>query len=507
MKTHLKIAAAAMMTFLSACGVTSKPEGAYDVVAPKTAPVKTITSFTESLACMDRLFLAYGMRGIVITSAGVPDATQRIGGGTREMLISAFSRMSVNSRAFSFVDYDPTQFDVVELHNLVGFSEDFQIPKFYIRGAITQLDEGVLAENMSGGLALDVFDLSASKDQIVSIISLDLNMVRLRTRQVLPGISANNSIAVARKGLAGDTGATIGKAGLVFNIAMNKSEGKHQAVRTLMELSIIELAGKLTQVPYWRCLQIEAANPEMVAQQQSWYAGMSEQERVTFIQRALSGQGYYRGPVHGLMDGATHQAIGQYQANNGLIANGNINFHLYQSLLAQDLVLQGRPQAVQYQDAALPTAAPQPAPQVPLTLQVSEAKGPGAAYAVGENLRMTLAANRNAFLYCYYQDHAGNVARIFPNRYQPNALVTPGQNLTVPSVDAGFAIVFEQPGALEEVACYGSEREIGLLLPDNLKVADLTPLPVASLNDLGSAFLKIDQGGLASARLRLPVIQ
>ena len=57
---------------------------------------------------------------MVITSQGIPDATGAVQAGTKEMLISAISRMSVKSAAFRFVDYDQDQYDINALQNLVG---------------------------------------------------------------------------------------------------------------------------------------------------------------------------------------------------------------------------------------------------------------------------------------------------------------------------------------------------------------------------------------------------
>jgi hypothetical protein len=71
---------------------------------PKAPAVKTITNFTQALRCMDELFLANGKRGIVITSAGIPDATGKARAGDKEMMISAISKMTLKSNAFDFID-------------------------------------------------------------------------------------------------------------------------------------------------------------------------------------------------------------------------------------------------------------------------------------------------------------------------------------------------------------------------------------------------------------------
>jgi hypothetical protein len=142
--------AIAVLTLLAAC--QPRPETAYDVANPRTAAVRNIGNFNEALRCMDDMFLAQGKQDIYITTAGIPDATGLIAAGTKEMFITAVSRMSAKSNAFRFVDYDPTQTDVQVLSELVGLHDDFVAPNYYVRGAITQLDSNVLQSSASAGV-------------------------------------------------------------------------------------------------------------------------------------------------------------------------------------------------------------------------------------------------------------------------------------------------------------------------------------------------------------------
>ncbi len=493
----ISLAATALMLLVSAC-TSWKPETAYTTAQPATAPVRNITSFTPVLQCMDNLFQSFGVHDVVITSAGIPDATGEVEAGTKDMLISAISRMSVKSGAFTFVDFDQSQTDVALLHELVGFTDKFVVPSYYIRGAITQLDSGVIANQVGGGISIGSVDLGASTDLIVSVVSIDLNMGHLVTRQILPGISANNSIAVSRRGIGGDVGATIGKAGVFFNISMNKSEGMHAAIRSLVELSAIEVMGKLTEVPYWRCLRIEQTNPEMVAEARSWFETMSQQERVVFTQRALTSTGFYSGAINGVYDESTKAASSRYQAKNGLIANGRIDFQLYRSLINADLALGQKPAQTE------PVAAKDAVP-VPLGLTLTTPKGSAPIYRVQDLLQLAVTASQDAYVYCYYRDHNGTIARVFPNRFQPDPYAVAGRSFAIPSQESAFDIVFERPGAEEEVICLASYQEVGLRLPDTLKVADLTPLPVGSLDELAATFGQIDSTGLVQARLPIRV--
>ncbi|MCC2662909.1 MAG: peptidoglycan-binding protein [Geminicoccaceae bacterium] len=489
---------AGALLLLAGC---ASPADAPVVSRPKTLPVRNFTSFSESLRCMDNLFARFGIRDYTITSAGLPDATGEISTGTKDMLISAISSMSVRSRAFRFVDFDQLQVDVNSLQNLIGFTDDFLVPNYYIRGAITQLDEGVIADSAGASIAGSAFSLGFSADQVTSVVSMDLNIGDLLTRQILPGISARNSISVTRTGRAGDAGGRINTYGLFLNIALNRAEGMHAAVRNLVELSTIEVLGKLTAVPYWRCLQIEQTNPAVEAQARQWFDAMSEREQVAFVQQALASQGLYDAPITGVRDEATKGAVARYQADNGLIADGRINFDLYASLIHQDLALGRQPDPRFGQSVSEVAARVRPNP---LTLTLATPNGAKPVYQVNQSLDVTAIASQDSYVYCYYQDGGGAVTRIFPNQFQPDAHVIAGRALGIPG-EARFDIVFDRPGASEQVACLASPVEVGLRLPPQLKTPDLEPMPVRSLDEIVTAFRQLDSTSLVEARLPIRV--
>ncbi|MCB2054687.1 MAG: DUF4384 domain-containing protein [Geminicoccaceae bacterium] len=492
------------LALLSASCAFTPAEDVPQVARADARPVRNVTSFSESLRCMDRLFANFGVRDVVVTSQGIPDATGEIETGTKEMLISAISRMSTSSGAFVFVDFDQTQFDVNALQDLVGFTDNFVVPNYYIRGAITQLDEGVVAETVGGGLSFAQADVGASVDQVYSLITVDTNVGDLLTRQILTGTSASNALAVRRRGFAVDGGAALDNPTLGVNLTLsfNNSEGVHQAVRTLVELSTVESLGRLTQVPYWRCLGIEQTNPAIEDQARGWFTAMGREGQVSFVQLALAGQGFYDGPVTGRLDPATRESVGAYQAANGLIADGRVDFDLYASLISGDLALGRRPDPkvvpAVYEPAA--TRAAQP-----LALTLTTPRGDKPVFAPGELLQVQVRPNRDAFVYCYYEAADGNIARILPNRFQPNALAAGLQELRVPAAGSPFEITLDEPGSREEILCLASSDERGMALPPALREADLAPLPVASLGDLVDAFQNVSVEPLVVARLPIQV--
>lgn len=492
--------------------VTSNPETARQAAAPKTAPMRSVTNFTESLKCMDDLFLAYGKRGITITTVGIPDSTGKVAAGTKEMLISSISRASIKSKAFQYIDYDSERQDLLNLlqNKADSGAAKFKIPDYYIRGAITQLDENALDEQAAASIALPWGDLGMSKDQVVSLVSLDLNMGDVTTRTILPGVGASNTIAVARAGVGGDAGGAISKMGLQFSINMNKSEGLHQAVRVLIELGLVETLGKLGAVPYWQCLQIDKTNPQVVQQARDWYDGMSEAEQIKFIQTKLVQFGQYSGPVNGVLDAGTRTALGRFQQEHNLIADARPSFDTYYALMdtsGGQVMAPPPPQVASYTPpAASPAAVQQRNVGRPVSLVLSSDRGQQPVYAVNDYLNATAQVTSDAFMYCYYKDAENTIARVYPNRFEPNPYVTANRPVSIPSkASSKFRIRFDQAGAREQVACFASSRDIGAGLPDRFKAEDLTPIGSRSMDELANAFRAQDKSGLAQATLNISV--
>ena len=498
------------------------PETAHVAVEPHTAPVRTITSFNEALRCMDDLFLAQGKKDVYITSAGIPDATGQVAAGTKEMLITAIAKMSAKSGAFHFVDFDPTQIDVQMLSELVGLRAGFVAPNYYIRGAITQLDSNVLSSTTSVGISAPMLSLAASRGQVVSVMSVDLNVGQLVTRQIVPGMSASNSIAVVSSGQGGNIGGVIGQTGLAFNVEFDRSEGIHQAVRDLIELSAIESMGKLTRVPYWQCLEIDPTNPTYRAKARELFDAMSPDERARFVRTNLARTGYLNGAAGSdELDPTLRDAIARYQSEHDLVANGRIDFDLYYRLSAASSSA-ARPVA---QEAAPPPAPPAPASMTaqaaPVTaaaahppsagpspsLQLSTSHGAHPTFRVNDTLVLQAQTGGDGFLYCYYQDAEGAVARIFPNRFQPNALVHKGTPVEIPPASGKpFVIRFAKSHAKEAVACVVSSAELGLRLPHQLKAEDLEPLPVHELGDIIAAFRQLGGSEITEGWLPIEVM-
>ena len=140
------------------------------------------------------------------------------------------------------------------------------------------------------------------------------------------------------------------------------------------------------------------------------------------------------------------------------------------------------------------TATPQP-----LTIAVGAATR---RFKRGERISLRVTPSRDAHVYCYLQDEARRVVRFYPNRFNPSALVRADAPLQIPG-RMGFELVANTRKVTETIACFASERDLAGELPAEVYGSDFAKLPVASLDDVSSAFARDAGEGVAQARLRI----
>ncbi len=472
---------------------------------PKAAPQRTLTNFTRSLRCMDDMLARYEINGLLLGAQEVADIDSEVA-GTKDMLMTALSTMTRKSKAFGVVTLSQDLGDVTAFHSYHG-TKSFQSPDFFIRLSTPQIDKGIQVDQLGSGFRIEgVGGLEQSKDRMASVVSLDMNMGLVGNLQLLPGVYSSNSIAVVRKGRANDVSAEIKKFGALLRMSSDSSEGFHHSVRSLIELGSIELIGRLTQTPYWECLDITSTNPAVQAQVQDWYQALNRSELTTFVQAKLFAQGIYQGDVNGKDSQVLRTAIAQFKAKNEQVADGKIDFDLYyrlvndptpiqtQHLELLNKVLNKRKSkmlgtiAVNNVDSSI-TQSPTTgaidlpnAPELALTLRTDRGVDP-VVYRSGEEVQVSLSASIDANVYCFYQQGDGTVIKLFPNRFRPSSRVAKDDVLELPG-DDNFKIVADARGSVETLMCMASYSDIDQSLPFELSTRDLQALPVADLDQV-----------------------
>lgn len=331
---------------LAACGRIDRL--APVAAQPKTPVARNFTSFTPSLQCMDGLLTARGRPAVRLSSTPIYDRTKQVPVAADDMLINAVNQMNRRSQAFVFLDQPLIrEGSLFELQTIdPKLKHRPPTPDYYIRGAISQLDNGV----QSGRVNLDytLFDrpelglaeFGGSVSRSKSVVTVDLHLVRYPSREVLPGASVSNSMVVTRRGFGtGLTGlVTEGTLGLALQVDRLESNG--QAARNLIELGVLELLGRFSQVPYWECLAQPTTDARSAARAEHLHHG-----RPGTAQRREAAELLARlGRLPKALDSrnasakrnraAASRAIAKFQAEVGLIASGEPDFDTLEALRA-----------------------------------------------------------------------------------------------------------------------------------------------------------------------------
>jgi hypothetical protein len=140
---------------------------------------------------------------------------------------------------------------------------------------------------------------------------------------------------------------------------------------------------------------------------------------------------------------------------------------------------------------------------------VSTDHGPMPTLRSGETVVVQVETGADKFVYCYYMDSSRQVARIFPNRFQPDAFVPAGQRVHIPpgpESERPFNIRLEMAGGTEVITCLASSTEVDRNLIDGTDIQDLTPIPGLGLQDLVDSVGRLYKTGADNHTMPINVV-
>jgi len=444
----------------------------------------TRTNFSDSLICMDRLFGHYNVKNNVIGLENILDKTGAVKADRKEFLISAISQMSARSNAFIVSAFDVDLLNTLKINQFgsqLGAQQNITLPDFFISGAYF-IDKSILNEKRDIGTSLNIAPffggMGQSKDRTASIVSMDLNMGDISTLTMLPGLTSSNSIAVVRHGKASNFDAGIEKFGVNLELSFNKNEGMNQAIRSLVQLSLIELLGKASKVPYWECLDIESTNPEINNELEEWYLSMNHIEKIKYIQKELMNLGFFNDKINGIETQQLKLAIIKFKREHHLTADSKISFELYKKLML-------KPQQKTNENKIKQTHL------IPLDFAIETDKK---WYHAGDNIKLSLSLTNDAYVHCFYEDTDKKVFKIFPNKFVSKSYLKAGNGLTIPGENMRFKLNVSKRNVQEHILCLVSYQNLDQSfiqepeLHNELILKNLTAISVDKLSDLVNVY-------------------
>lgn len=313
-------------TALTGCVSSVDPKNV-GITLEKTGPEVKLTSYTETLNDLGLMTEIFDTGELKIQSDPVGDntGTARSTGGEIPRDITEILKSTLNSIGgyIKYIPYDPAYIQNMNVTGYSDFSEKL-IPEVVISGGITEFDRGLETRGDGTDFGVDAsftnapswtpsssvgLDYSNSGKQGLARITLDFNMLDFKTMAGIPRMNTVNSMEV-RKGLRekefGITlfGPTFGRKG-----SIKKVQGRHAAVRVLVQVSMIQMVGKYLALPYWKLLGDDTKPDKVVAKQiKRYYYSIGDTERIMAAQQwaYLYGHKVY---LTGHIDPATQAAF------------------------------------------------------------------------------------------------------------------------------------------------------------------------------------------------------
>lgn len=430
---------------------------------------RVVTDFDKPLRCMDELLETYGARASLLVE-DLNDKTAKVSVGTTQMFLSAMSQMTRRSQAIRTMAYGDDVKNLssymLQSNSLSAFQADL-IPTYTVRGSITQFDDNLAKKTADAGLTLGIasknfLGVGASRSTSINMLALDLTVVRSADFTIVPGVNSRNSAAILQEGDGIDGEAAFSKLGINYMTSFSKSDGKAVAVRNLVELSAIELIGKLTKVPYWKCLGVDQSNPDIAAEIEDWQDGMGGAEKLAFYIRHLTAIGLLPDDGKPTDPNVFKTALRRYFDVLGVPYTGEFSLALMRAHFAAD------------QNQVMAKLEQQGKPNLKIALQALPVDP-----ARPNSVRFRLTPSIDASVYCFLRDETGATARVFPNRWQAQSRVAAGHAVDLP----GGRFQITAAAAAQYLQCFATRSSVDSTLGVALPGGDLKPL--AKVGDLG----------------------
>ena len=465
---------------------------------PKAVPQRNVTQFSDGLRCMDDMMYRFGVRDVSMMIEEMQDQSRRLGAGTRDMMVSAFADMTRRSRGVRLVTFGSDNQNVVQLLSIAQRLNDFKVvPQYDIRGSITQFDEDVTSKQAGLGVSLlpALFGARVSSNSHASVLGFDASVVSTGDLTLVPGASSKNTVVVTRSDKGIDDGqAQIRNGNLTFSFGVAHSEGVAQSLRNMIELSSIELTGKLLRLPYWGCLNIDVANPEVQREMEDWFLSMQGTPELTrFLQDQLRNRKFYDGPADGALNTATTDALAAYRRALGLNDGSEPDFELFKAFLLRPIPK--APDKPFVAEKSAPGQGPGAAgvavgKEVKLSVRVAKTR-----YRKGEPIELTVSTAQPGYVYCYVQSPTtGKIQRIFPNRFMRDPHIEANTPLLLPGAQGFKMLAGGEDVKQQVVGCLATEREVYNDLPPTLRWGDFEDIRLGTFDDIRDAFGLVAKG-------------
>ena len=297
-----------MPMFISCSGMDPRD---VDVDLEKSAPEAKITNYTQALSELGRMSEIFATGVVRIQCSDIADntGTSMTTGGEIQKNITEIMKSTLNSMGGNivFIEYDPS---FIQNQMVTGYSnfEAKVIPDVVITGGITEFDRGLESRDtgvdaagsatvsgMPGWVPSDEIGINYGNTGKTgkARITLDFNMKDFTTLAGVPKMTTTNSMEVHKAVKQKEVGITLFGPTFGLKGAIKKVQGRHEAVRLLVQVSMIQMVGKYLAIPYWRLLGEDTLpDPIVIESIIANYYALDATTRIALAQQWMKIHGY-----------------------------------------------------------------------------------------------------------------------------------------------------------------------------------------------------------------------
>ncbi|MFA6101939.1 MAG: hypothetical protein WCV67_02105 [Victivallaceae bacterium] len=252
------------------------------------------TVYDESLKKFGLMLEAYNIPQIRVQSKVIKNETAEkdLPDSVSGMLSSAVNKIG---NTVVYVPYDP---NYVINETTTGGDIKRALPKIVIAGGITEFDKELIEKKRELKSKANVGDNLGSNynydggagykaASAISRMTLDLQLMEYQTQTYLSGVQTINSINLRKTELGWSVGFFFEGNGFTFDYSLNKKQGKYQALRLLVDLSVLEVLGKYFDVPYWTCVEGAPPDTRMLARLKEEFETLNQAQQYTYLKEFL----------------------------------------------------------------------------------------------------------------------------------------------------------------------------------------------------------------------------
>jgi hypothetical protein len=298
------IGALLLVWTLAGCtAIAPKPD---QLQLPSEPPMVRETSFSKALNRLGLLSEIYGANLMKIQIRELDDVTGTSyhTGGEIPKSITVMVKSALNSIGGQvvYIPFWPDYFAGIQVSGY-AINDQKLLPDVILAGGITEFDRGLTTLDRSRNLDAQTGDLrdasSALPGRTIGLdyaqgdkwnmakIAVDFNLVSFQAMFGIPKMQASNGITVYKGIKEEELGFTLFGPTIGVRGSVKKVQGRHDAVRMLVQFSVIQLVGRYLDLPYWQLLDGARPDPVVMENIRVNYLKKTPGDQALLIKRLL----------------------------------------------------------------------------------------------------------------------------------------------------------------------------------------------------------------------------